>query len=145
MIEKKVIPNEILLAEVRRLLDNDQEVIIMAKGSSMLPYLRSERDSVALRKKDDVEVGDICLAYLQEGRYVLHRVFALDGDKVTLMGDGNIRGTEHCTKADICGTVVRIIKASGQEFEPGKGRIWKRLLPVRRYILAVYRRILKLI
>lgn len=145
MIEKKVIPNDILLGEVTRLLDNGQEVILMAKGSSMLPYLRSERDSVALRKKDDVELGDICLAHLAEGRYVLHRVFSLDGENVTLMGDGNIRGTEHCTKADICGTVVRIIKASGREFEPGKGRIWKRLLPVRRYILGVYRRILRII
>lgn len=144
MSEKRTIPNEILLGEVTSLLAGGQEVVIMTKGSSMLPYLRSERDSVALRKKADVEVGDIVLAHLGGGRYVLHRIIALDGDRVTLMGDGNVRGTEECLKGDISGTVVRIIKASGREFEPGKGRFWRAIKPFRRYILAIYRRLLKL-
>jgi len=143
-MEKRIIPNEILLGEVTNLLSEGQEVIILTKGCSMLPYLRSEKDSVALRKNSDVEVGDIVLAHLGGGRYVLHRIFALDGDKVTLMGDGNIRGQEFCTKKDISGTVVRIIKASGKEKVPGKGRIWRLFLPVRRYILAFHRRILRI-
>ena len=142
MTEKKVIPNDILLGEVTRILANGQEVILLAKGNSMLPFLRSEKDSVALRKKDDVEVGDIVLAHTLDGRYVLHRVTAVDGENVTLMGDGNIRGTEQCTKSGISGTVVRIVKASGREYEPGRGKLWKALRPFRRYILAIYRRII---
>ena len=143
-MEKRIIPNEILLKEVTDLLAEGQEVIILTKGNSMLPYLRSEKDSVALEKKAVVEVGDIVLAHLGEGRYVLHRIFAIDGDAVTLMGDGNVRGQEHCTKSDISGTVVRFIKASGREKVPGKGRIWRFFLPVRRYILAFHRRILRI-
>ncbi|MBR5056369.1 MAG: glycosyltransferase [Bacteroidales bacterium] len=140
---KRVIPNDILLGEISRILAEGQEVILMTKGSSMLPFLRSEKDSVALRKRDEVAVGDIVLAHLGGGRYVLHRIIAIDGDNVTLMGDGNVKGTESCTKDDIAGTVVRIIKASGKEFTPGKGRFWRLLKPFRRYILAIYRRILK--
>ena len=143
MTEKRVIPNEILLGEVTSLLAEGQEVVLLTKGGSMMPFLRSERDSVALRKLDKVEVGDIVLAHLGGGRYVLHRIIAIDGDNVTLMGDGNIKGTESCLKSDISGTVVRILKASGKEYVPGKGRWWRALKPFRRYILGVYRRIIR--
>ena len=143
MNEKRVIPNEILLGEVTSLLAEGQEVVLLTKGGSMMPFLRSERDSVALRKLDKVEVGDIVLAHLGGGRYVLHRIIAIDGDNVTLMGDGNLKGTESCLKSDISGTVVRILKASGKEYVPGKGRWWRALKPFRRYILGVYRRIIR--
>ena len=143
MTEKRVIPNEILLGEVTSLLAEGQEVVLLTKGGSMMPFLRSERDSVALRKLDKVEVGDIVLAHLGGGRYVLHRIIAIDGDNVTLMGDGNLKGTESCLKSDISGTVVRILKASGKEYVPGKGRWWRALKPFRRYILGVYRRIIR--
>lgn len=143
MTEKRVIPNEILLGEVTSLLAEGQEVVLLTKGGSMMPFLRSERDSVALRKLEKVEVGDIVLAHLGGGRYVLHRIIAIDGDNVTLMGDGNLKGTESCLKSDISGTVVRILKASGKEYVPGKGRWWRALKPFRRYILGVYRRIIR--
>ena len=143
MNEKRVIPNEILLGEVTSLLAEGQEVVLLTKGGSMMPFLRSERDSVALRKLEKVEVGDIVLAHLGGGRYVLHRIIAIDGDNVTLMGDGNLKGTESCLKSDISGTVVRILKASGKEYVPGKGRWWRALKPFRRYILGVYRRIIR--
>lgn len=143
-MEKRIIPNDILLKEVTNLLSEGQEVIILTKGNSMLPYLRSEKDSVALRKKEDVEVGNVVLAHLGEGRYVLHRIFSINGDNVTLMGDGNIRGKEYCKKSDISGTVVRFIKASGKEKVPGKGRIWRLFLPFRRILLAFHRRILRI-
>ena len=136
------LPNDVMLGSVSEMLAEGHPVVIMTKGNSMLPFLRSEKDSVALRKKDDVEVGDIVLAHTLDGRYVLHRVTAVDGENVTLMGDGNIRGTEQCTKSGISGTVVRIVKASGREYEPGKGKLWKALRPFRRYILAIYRRII---
>ena len=105
----------------------------------MLPFIRGGRDSVVLQKKESVEVGDIVLIRLP-GRYVLHRVIALDGDKVTLMGDGNIAGTEECTRADIMGTAIEIGRGN-RAVKPGKGRIWRALKPFRRYILAIYRRI----
>ena len=143
MTEKRVIPNEILLGEVTSLLAEGQEVVLLTKGGSMMPFLRSERDSVALRKLEKVEVGDIVLAHLGGGRYVLHRIIAIDGENVTLMGDGNLKGTESCLKSDISGTVVRILKASCKEYVPGKGRWWRALKPFRRYILGVYRRIIR--
>ena len=44
----KEIPNEILFAEVRRLIAENRNVTLKAKGSSMLPFIRGGEDSVVL-------------------------------------------------------------------------------------------------
>jgi hypothetical protein len=56
------------------------------------------------------------------------------------MGDGNIAGTESCSRSDVMGTVVGIVKGK-RTVVPGKARIWRLLKPVRRYLLGIYRRI----
>lgn len=139
-MDKITIPNEILIPEVGRLLAEGREVEMRPKGNSMLPFIRQEKDNVVLKKKDNVEKGDIVLVDLG-GRYVLHRIIAEDGERLTLMGDGNIRGTESCTKDNVLGTVVKIVRPGGKSVTPSKGKLWKALLPVRRYLLAFYRRV----
>lgn len=137
---QKIIANDILLAEVGRLLGEGKKVELKTKGSSMLPFIVGDRDSVMLRRHDIHAPGDIVLAEIKPGQYVLHRIYEMQGDRVTLMGDGNIRGTEHCTVQHILGTVELILKADGRKIVPGKALAWKRLLPLRRIILGIYRR-----
>ena len=145
-MNKVVVPNAILLGEVKALLAEGKDVVIPTKGNSMLPFIVGVRDSVKLRKLDTLEVGDIVLAELREGTYVLHRVFALDGDKVTLMGDGN-RGVEHCRRENIAGTALTILKDGEKEKDCRspralrRARAWRRLLPFRRILLGFYRRL----
>jgi len=143
-MKKMILPNEILLGEVSGMLAEGMEVIIMTKGNSMLPFIIGDRDSVRLRKMDTVNVGDIVLGEISKGHYVLHRVFEKDGDKITLMGDGNLYGTEKCLSSDIKGTVTAIITPSGREKKVTSGRCWRKLMPFRRIILGIYRRLLKL-
>lgn len=140
------IPNNILLAEVSRLLDEGHDVCLMTKGNSMLPFIIGGRDSVILRKSSTVAAGDIVLAHLNGENYVLHRVVSVASGNVTLMGDGNIRGREHCATEDVCGTVISIIDNQGKKKDcrnrshMRKAKIWIALLPVRRYLLAIMRR-----
>ncbi len=138
-MEKREMPNEVLLGAVEQMLDEGREVVITPKGNSMLPFIRGDRDSVRLQKKDSLEIGDIVLVNLGN-RYILHRIIAIDGDNVTLMGDGNVKGTEACRRESVCGTVTGI-QRDGKMRNPGKGRLWGRLLPVRRYLLAIRRRL----
>lgn len=138
-METKILPNDILLSSAEELLAEGRDVELMAKGFSMRPYLESEKDSVLLRKVDGIAVGDVILARIAPKSYVLHRVWAIDGDNVTLMGDGNIRGKEHCKKKDVIGTVILFLKADGRKIKPGKGKVWRAFLPVRRYILFAHR------
>ena len=139
-MDKKVLPNEVLLEEAGELLNEGREVTFTPLGSSMLPFIRGGKDSVTLKKKPDAAVGDIVLVRLP-GRYVLHRIIELEGEKVTLMGDGNIVGTENCRLPDIMGTVTAIQKGK-RSVTPGDGRFWRVLKPFRRYILAIYRRLI---
>lgn len=142
-MEKRILPNEILLAEAGALLAEGRDVELLVKGNSMLPFLHDEQDSVRLRKLETVEKGDIVLALIAPGRYVLHRVRAIEGERLTLMGDGNIRGTEGCTRSDVLGTAIEFIRPDGTRRRPGKGRLWAALRPIRRYLLFIYRRLRK--
>ena len=140
-MKKMVVPNAILLAEADELLSRGIEVVLMTKGNSMLPFIRGEKDSVNLKRFSSVKVGDIVLARIAPQRYVLHRIFAIDGDAVTLMGDGNLVGMESCRLGDILGTVTEIIRPGGSKKKVTSGSLWRKLLPVRRYLLWIYRKI----
>ena len=137
------LPNEILLEEVATLLDEGREVEIMSKGTSMLPFIVGGRDSVILRKEATgvQKPGDIVLARRSPGNYVLHRLISVDGDRVTLKGDGNVFGTEIVGRKDILGRVIAVVKPSGRKCVPGNAYLWRNLNPfVRRCFLALYRR-----
>ena len=134
-----VLPNEVLIGEVAELLNAGREVVMTPKGNSMLPFIRGDVDNVRLRKPESLHVGDIALARFG-GRYVMHRIIALDGDTVTLMGDGNLQGTESGPRSEVIGVVLEIITPSNRHRRPGKGLLWRRLLPIRRYLLKFYRK-----
>ena len=140
-MDKRILPNDILLGEVAAVLDEGREAVITPTGNSMLPFIRGGRDRVVLRREPNLAVGDIVLVHTG-GRYILHRIVALEGDAVTLMGDGNIKGTEHCTRAEVLGTVREILTPDGRSRRPGKARSWAALRPVRRYLLAIYKRLI---
>ena len=136
---KVVLPNEVLIGEVAELLNAGREVVMTPKGNSMLPFIRGDVDNVRLRKPESPHVGDIVLARFG-GRYVMHRIIAINGDTVTLMGDGNLQGTERGPRSEVIGLVVEIITPSNRHRRPGKGLLWRKLLPVRRYLLKFYRK-----
>ena len=139
-MDKRTLPNEFLLGEVAAVLRDGREAVIIPTGNSMLPFIRDGVDRVALRACPDVSIGDIVLVKI-DGRYLLHRIIAREGDALTLMGDGNLVGTEACTVADVLGTVTEILRPDGRSCTPGKARLWRILRPFRRYLLGVYRRL----
>ena len=147
MIQKKTVPNNEIIPEIARLLKEGSEVSFSFKGSSMLPFIRGERDTVVLSKAEELRKGDIVLALIEGKRYVLHRIIEINGSRVILMGDGNISGIEKCSKDDVLARAVKIVR-NGREIDCRSKKhirtasIWRTLLPVRRLILAIYRRTL---
>ena len=146
-----IIPNEVLLAEVADLVAEGKTVVLMTKGASMHPFIVGEKDSVRLVKPESLEPGLIVLAEHKKDKYVLHRIVSVEGNRVVLMGDGNIKGCEICRISDIKAVAVSIIKADGTEVDSlsrkhlRRAALWLRLLPLRRWLLAFYRRCLKLL
>lgn len=143
--EKLWLNNAQFFEEIDRMLQSGHSVTMRAKGNSMFPFIRSERDSVVLERKQEIAVGSIVLARLQNGSYVLHRVYRLEKEAVVLMGDGNLYATERCRRNEVVGVVTQIIRDGGQvdctsRRERFKAWGWRKLLPVRRVLLFVARR-----
>ena len=80
-------------------------------------------------------------------RIIVHRVIAIDGDKVTFHGDGNLAQTEECSRKDVIGVVDTVIRQNGKEVSCTtrwwriRERIWlAQPIIIRRYALAIMRR-----
>jgi len=151
-METITIDNNQLIGEVKKLLKTFPSVVLPVKGTSMLPFIIGSKESVELvRWEKDFQIGDIVLAWTKD-YYVIHRIIKIDGDDYTLMGDGNIIGTESCKRSDIVAKAEYVVDKHGNKhylYTPRRcqaSRLWNKLKPVRRWILAIYRRtILKMI
>lgn len=143
-----LVPNAILLSEVSSLLAEGKEVELKTKGYSMLPFIVGDRDSVRLRQ-ETVSEGDVVLAEIAPRHYVLHRIVSMNEGAVTLKGDGNLVGTEHCRLEDIKGKAVAVIRPKGRPRDlagsgaKARAARWNALpYIVRRYTLAIIRRLI---
>ncbi len=132
------------------LMEQGHTVSIRLKGYSMRPFLEHNRDSAILRKATDVITGEPVLAEISEGHFVLHRIVKVDGEEVTLLGDGNLT-PEHCRTCDVKAQVVGFYRKGRDTLDTLGGRkwrayswVWMRLRPLRRWLLAFYRRWVRL-
>ena len=140
------LPNDVWLDEVSQMLREGKPYPIYVKGYSMRPFIEHTRDRVFLEKRDTYNVGDAVLAQIAPGHYVLHRIIEKQGDSLTLQGDGNIDQVEHCREQDVSGVVTqyirphRIIPADDPKLIR-RIRLWRKLRPIRRYLLFIYKAI----
>ena len=147
-VVRKVLPNDEILHDLIKLVNEGQRVILPVKGNSMLPFIIGGRESVELVKSEADAVGDVVLAWINGCRFVVHRIIRIEGNQVQLMGDGNITAEEYCSISDVKARAEYVITPHGKRrylYTPQRlrfSRLWSKLLPVRRWILAVYRRTL---
>jgi hypothetical protein len=139
--------NAEFLPEVVKILNEGHTVTLRLRGYSMRPFLENDRDKALLVKPSTIKVGDPVLAEISPYHFVLHRIDRIDGDNITLRGDGNLK-VEHCKKENIVGAVIGFYRKGRKDMDTTDCRKWKlysffwiRLLPVRRYLLGFYRRI----
>jgi len=144
------VTDDIIIEEAIRLVGEGVSVTLPVNGNSMLPFIIGGKESVILQQPVELQVGDVVLAWVKGGYYVVHRIIAIDGDAVTLMGDGNLAVTEQCAVSDIKARVSHVVDADGRRHEIDNlwrrcaARLWWHLRPIRRYLLALYRRVIKL-
>ena len=142
-----VIPNDILFEEVERLIAAGERVLIRLKGESMTPMMHSGRDVVELGPLADGDLrrGAVALCRYR-GSHILHRIVKVEGEKLTLMGDGNLR-PEYVAAGDVVAVMRSLHKPSGRVIDAAScgwrfySCVWMALRPLRRYLLGVYRRV----
>lgn len=139
--------NAEFLPEIVKLLDEGHTVTLRLRGFSMRPFLEDNRDKALMTKATNPKVGDPVLAEIEPKHFVLHRIVCIDGDQVILRGDGNL-GCEHCTLADVKASIIGFYRKGRTTLDRTDGWkwrtysfIWTRLYPIRRYLLAFYRRV----
>lgn len=148
LVRVRSIGNTPFFTDIGLTLSQGRSVLIRAKGWSMLPLLWSERDKLTISplKPDSIQVGRIVLIHLGGSRYMVHRIVRIEGDKITLRGDGNAYQTEECSPSQVLGEMTSIIR-NGKRIRQGDP-LWQRIQDywpsspiMRRIILGIYRRV----
>ena len=129
-MERHPIANDVLLAEVCAALAAGKQVRLRAKGHSMRPLIRGDSDTLVLMPPGVLRKGDVVLARVSDGSYVVHRIVGMRGDRITRMGDANLYRTEECRRNDICGKAVGVIRDGKQRSLTSFGaklhiRLWR--------------------
>ena len=139
--------SDYIIEEAIRLVREGVGVTLPVDGQSMLPFIIGGKESVILQRPGLIDVGDVVLAWVENRRYVVHRIIQIDDDRVTLMGDGNLMGTEHCLLSDIKARVTHVVDAKERTHDMNNrwrklaAKMWFWLRPMRRYLLAIYKKV----
>ncbi len=137
----------VMMSEISRLISEGKTVTITAKGYSMNPFIVHLQDQITLGpwKDSQIKTGAVVLAKDSRGAYVIHRIIKREGNKLTLMGDGNIGMTESAQPKDVIAIMLSVTKKRRTySVKSLRWRLyscfWKLLRPIRRYPLALWRR-----
>lgn len=131
-------PNDVMFGIAAEQLSAGVPVTVSVLGRSMRPFYKSG-STITLLPIDDnaIKWGNVVLAKIRENQYAVHRIIGINGNTITLMGDGNPRGTEIVERSEIFGYIewggFRLLLA----------KIWYAIRPVRWILLGIDRRIFK--
>lgn len=139
-----VLPPEILMEPLLALLDEAEYVPLVISGGSMMPFLVDGRDTVYLsRVTRPLKRGDMILYRRDSGAYVLHRIYRVEPEGFCLVGDAQTV-TERGIRREQVLALVSAVRRKGKLLRPGSfwwdffEKVWIRLLPLRRGVMAVY-------
>ncbi len=147
----KLISNELFFEEIERIILNGENVELKVKGGSMRPYLRNEKDIVVIysHKPTDLKCGEIVL-FRYRNKHILHRIVNIKDNYLIIQGDGVCNNYEKALQSDIIGIVRKVIRPNAKQISVQNfssrfyWKCWYLLRPFRRYILAIYDRIVVL-
>lgn len=146
MSATKLWRNSTYIPALIKVLEEGHTITIPLHGNSMRPFLQNGRDKAELVLANGrFEVGDVVLAEVTAGYFVLHRIIAIDNDDITLLGDGNLKN-EYCQKSDVKAKAVKFFRKGSDKPEYLTGKKWKmysslwmKLYPIRRYLLFIFK------
>ncbi len=119
---------------IEETLSSGGKVKILASGNSMDPVIKNGIDTVVIKKAENtVKKNDIVLFRRGNGKLVLHRVTAVDGDTLTLRGDS--QWTQECVdKSDVIG-ILEAVEKDGRVIKSDDGyfKKYKIILPAIRW------------
>ena len=142
---------QVLMPALLALMEETGTVPLVISGSSMTPFLVHGRDTVYLSKVTaPLKRGDMILYRRDSGAYILHRIFRLEGDTYTLVGDAQTM-LEPGIRTNQVLAVVTAVRRKGKLLKQGSfwwdffENVWIRMVPLRPAAKAVYSCFVKLL
>lgn len=140
----KVLSPEELMPPLLELMEETDCVPLVISGGSMTPFLVHGRDTVYLSKVSrPLQKGDMILYRRDNGNYILHRIYRVEPDSFTLVGDAQTE-LEQGIRTDQVLALVSAVRRKGKLLQPGSfwwdffQNIWIRMIPLRPGIRALY-------
>ena len=146
----KIVDTTEYLSVLKELVEEGREVRLKIAGESMVPFLREHRDEVFFRKPTEVlKKGDIVFYQRECGQFVMHRIQKVKPEGYFIIGDNQTVVEGPVAKEQVFGLVTRVIR-DGKIMEPGDfwwdffAHVWIRIIPLRRFVMRVYRCLVKI-
>lgn len=142
-MEHKVrcVPAEELMEDLLALLEQTEPVPLVISGSSMVPFLVHGRDTVFLVKvKRPLKRGDMILYRRRSGQYILHRIYRVEQNTLTLTGDGQGQLEPGIRREQVL-ALVSAVRRKDKLLKPGNflwdfyEKVWIRMLRLRPRLL----------
>ncbi len=102
---------------IREVLDSGGEFTLFPRGTSMLPLIVQDRDSVALVKAGTLRRGDIAFYRRTDGEFVLHRIIGEKDGTFTMCGDNQL-APEYGIKPEQVIARVEYLTRKGKRISP---------------------------
>lgn len=116
---------------------------VTISGNSMAPFLKHGRDTVFLaRIKEPIKRGDMILYRRPSGAYILHRVYKVKNDSLTMIGDAQITLEPGIPTANAA-AIVTAVTRKGKRLTKGSPvwlfyeKLWLALVPIRPFIFRL--------
>ena len=141
------IPNQLFFAEVQAQIRQGKKVKIRVRGNSMLPFIRNNDEALLIPPTPEhIKKGTPVVAQTDELGIVLHRIYIIEGNRITLLGDGNVNQFEHTSPDRIIATVSHYYRGKhtlklDSWYMYLIGRLWMAAHPWRRKVLTLAWRI----
>ena len=142
----RVMQPEILLEEYRQLLEDENitALPLVISGNSMSPFLVHGRDTVYLSRLDrPAKRGDVLLYKRESGAYILHRVYKVEKDSYTMVGDAQTQLEQGIRQDQIIAIMTSALR-KGKLQKKGSfwweffEKLWIRIIPLRPILTKIY-------
>lgn len=140
----RILPPETLMEPLLGLLEEAECVPLVISGGSMTPFLVHGRDTVYLSKVGrPLKRGDMILYRRDNGDYILHRIYRVEKETYSLVGDAQT-AIERGIRPNQVLAVVTAVRRKGKLLQPGDfwwdffQKVWIRMVPLRPVARAVY-------
>ena len=149
----RIFSPDVLLEEYRELLKDEsvEALPLVISGNSMSPFLIHGRDTIYLsRLTRPVKRGDVLLYQRYSGAYILHRVYKIESDSFTMVGDAQTE-LEPGIRPEQVIAIMSSAERKGKRQAPGSfwweffEKIWIRMVPLRPIVRKVYTAVSRLL